>query len=90
MSRFKDFDEYFKDIRAMRTCRATNKYGREVIRVNQNARLALERMQSVSHISKRALASYAIALLHEEFEKWMQGNQESRFGYDVEETDEGK
>lgn len=83
-SKFDDLNEFFKEQRSIRACRSTNRYGREVIRVNQNARTKLEQMHRVSQISKRSLASYAVALLFQEFEKWVQGNPETQFGYDVE------
>ena len=83
-NKFEDLHKFFKENRLARNCRATNKNGGEVIRLNQNARTSLEQMHAVSQISKRALASYAISLLNDEFQDWLKGNPESKFGYDVE------
>ncbi len=85
MSSFDEFQKYFSDIRSMRSTAKTNRYGGEVIRINQNARTKLEQMHNVTHISKRALGSYAMFLLFKEFEKWLAGDKDSEFGYDVEE-----
>lgn len=88
MSSFDEFQKYFTDIRSIRSTNKTNRYGGEIIRINQNARTKLEQMHKVTKISKRALGSFAMFLLFKEFEKWLAGDQNAEFGYDVEEYKE--
>ena len=77
------FKEFFDQCKRPRPCKKSAKYGGEVTRLNQNARQKLQRMFDVTKIPKRSLASYAMFLLYEEFEKWLDG-RETKFGYDVE------
>ncbi len=85
--KFKDMMEFFNQIKKPRLCKKTNKYGGEVVRVNQNARTKLQQMCAVTKLTKRSLLSYAVYLLYEEFEKWRKGELESKFGYDEEEVE---
>ncbi len=81
MSDFKEMIDFFGHVRQVRTCKKTNKYGGEVVRINQNAR---------TRQSKRALLSYAVYLLYKEFVKWTKGDQETEFGYDEEVIEDGE
>lgn len=84
---FSDLAEFFNQVKRPRLCKKTNKYGGEVVRVNQNARAKLQNMVDVTKLTKRSLLSYAVYLLYEEFEKWKQGQMDSKFGYDMEVSD---
>lgn len=88
--KFKDMMEFFNQVKRPRLCKKTNKYGGEVVRVNQNARTKLQQMCDVTKLPKRSLLSYAVYLLYEEYEKWREGKIESRFGYDKEEVENAK
>ena len=44
----------------------------------------LELMHMVTKQSKRSISSYAIKMLHEEFEKWLEGDNSTKFGVDYE------
>jgi len=86
----KSLDEFMaalQNVHRPRLCKKTNKYGGEVVRVNQVARTKLQHMVDVSKIPKRSLLSYAVALLYDEFEQWKNGQQESKFGYEVVEVE---
>lgn len=62
---------------------ASMKNGMPVVRLNPQAAVSIKHMNTISKISKRRLASYAIHLLRQEFEKWIKG-EPNVFGYEVE------
>lgn len=86
--KLQEFIDQLNKQKTPRLCAKTNKYGGEVVRVNQVARTKLQQMVDVTKIPKRSLLSYAVALLHEEFEKWRQGKMDAKFGYEVVEIEE--
>ena len=59
------------------------KNGLQVVRLNISAALSLRHMYDVTKISKRKLASYAVFLLREEFNKYING-ESNIFGYSEE------
>jgi hypothetical protein len=88
MSDFKDLTAYFESkVQRLNKKKKSAKYGDEIIRINQNARAKLSRMNAATKFSKRSLASYAIYLLNEEFEKWLKCDQNTKFGYEYETFD---
>ncbi len=86
----KEVEEFLESIGVRfnkRTCKKTNKYGSEVVRMNQPAMVKLQQMMAVTKLSKRSLVSYGISLLFDEFTKWRNGDQQSQFGYEMEQKD---
>lgn len=76
--------DFIEAVQRKRSCKKTNKYGGEVVRINQTARTKLQQMVDVTKIPKRQLLSYAVAILFDEYLKWRNGDQSANFGYESE------